>query len=102
MAQLNAQQTSLEASAAAMLQAAHERLSSATALSEGELSALKQKAAAAAEEQAISDATGRKQQLLKEAVQKVDQEVGQGDSSEVCSSIVTWPGQCLVAAAGQL
>lgn len=78
MAELKAQQTSLEASAADMLKAAQERLTSTSALSEGELLAVKEKAAAAVEEQAVAYAAGRKQQLLQEAMQKTDKEVSRG------------------------
>ena len=75
LAHLQSQQANLEACATAMLQQAQQQLAATSALSEGELSAVKEKAAAAAEVQAMADAAEKKQQVLKEAMQKVDEEV---------------------------
>ena len=76
LAELQAQQADAEASAAAALQQAQERLTSSSKLSEEELAAVKERVSAVAEQQAMTDAAANKQRLLKAATDRVNQEVG--------------------------
>lgn len=75
LAAIKSQQADVEASAASLLQQAQVRLSSSSALNGLELAAVRDKAAAAAEVEAAAEAAGKKAELLKEALQKMDQEV---------------------------
>lgn len=75
LAELHAQQADAEASAALALRQAQDRLTSSSKLSEQELVAVKQRVSAAAEQQALTDAVGKKQQLLQAATDQVNQEV---------------------------
>jgi hypothetical protein len=75
LAEIKSQQVDAEASATSQLQQAQARLSSSSALNGPELAAVRNKAAAAAEVEAAAEAAGKKAELLKAAMQKVDQEV---------------------------
>jgi SMC interacting uncharacterized protein involved in chromosome segregation len=92
LAELKSQQAGAEASATSMLQQAQARLSSTSALNGEELAAVRDKAAAAVEVEAAAEAAGKKAELLKVALQKVDDEVrrkAQNNSSSSGSGSVS-------------
>lgn len=75
MAELTQQQAELEGRASSMLQHAQARLSATSALSDTELAAVHDRAAAAAEAEALAETSARRAGLLKTAMQRVEQEV---------------------------
>jgi hypothetical protein len=95
LAELKSQQAGAEASATSLLQQAQARLSSTSVLNGAELAAVQDKAAAAVEVEAAAEAAGKKAELLKAALQKVDDEVGlmtqnssSSDDHHLCSKHV--------------
>lgn len=99
MAELQAQQAGVQDSASAMLQLAQQRLSTTT-LTEGELAAVKEKTAAAAEMEAAAEAAAKKAELLAAGRQRVEQEVWTTEPvSCSCAQTVPQTQRCVVAAA---